>query len=336
LLLYFCPFQNSRTDDFLHDHNYDLLMSQKKVILAGGSGFLGNALSSFLSNHNYTPLVLTRGPSQPATAATSQYIHWDATTLSGDWPHSLDNAHAVINLVGRTVNCRKTPANKKEILDSRILSTRALAEAWQRSTNPPKCWVQTSTAHIFGDTRDEILDESSSTGTGFAPDVGRAWEKEFNDADLCDTRRVILRVSFVMGIGENSALRTLSRLTRLFLGGHTGSGRHWMSWIHIADYCQIILRALTDRTMSGIYVVTAPNPVTNQEFMQQLRRTLHRPWAPPIPRPFVHVGALLMRTDPELALKGRRCVPTRLLNEGFQFQFPTLPEALADLLGAHP
>jgi uncharacterized protein (TIGR01777 family) len=312
------------------------MMSEKTIMLAGGSGFLGQAVSSFLIAHKYTPIILTRGPSQPATAATPEFIHWDATTLSGDWPLCLNNAHAVINLVGRTVNCRKTPENKKEILESRVLATRALAQAWQRATNPPKIWIQTSTAHIYGDTHDEILDESSPTGVGFAPDVGRAWEKEFNDADPKDTRRVILRVSFVLGIGQNSALRTLSRITRLFLGGHTGSGRQFMSWIHLSDYCSIILRALEDPTMSGAYVVTAPNPLTNKQFMRELRRTLRRPWSPPVPTPAVYIGALLMRTDPELALKGRRCLPTRLLNENFQFQFPTLPEAIDDLLRAHP
>ena len=307
-------------------------MNDRKIILAGGSGFLGQALATFLTKNNYTPIILTRGPSKPATAMTPQFIHWDATTLSGDWPASLDNAHALINLVGRSVNCRKTPAHTKEILDSRILSTRALTQAWQGAANPPKIWLQMSTAHIYGDKQDEILDELAPTGGGFAPDVGRAWEKEFGEADLADTRRVILRVSFVMGIGENSALRILARLTRLFLGGHTGSGRQWMSWIHVTDYCNILLRALEDPSMHGIYVITAPNPVTNKEFMRQLRRILHRPWSPPVPKPMVHIGALLMRTDPELALMGRRCVPTRLLNEGFQFQFPHLPEALADLL----
>jgi NAD dependent epimerase/dehydratase family enzyme len=136
----------------------------------------------------------------------------------------------------------------------------------------------------------------------------------------------------VLGIGQNSALGTLSRITRLFLGGHTGSGRQWMSWIHLADYCNIILRGLEAPSMSGTYVVTAPNPVTNKEFMRELRRTLHRPWSPPVPKPLVHIGALLMRTDPELALMGRRCLPTRLLQEGFEFQFATLPEALYELL----
>jgi len=181
-------------------------MNAPNIILAGGSGFLGQALASFLTQHSYTPIILTRGPSQPATATSPQFIHWDATT--GDWPKSLNNAHALINLVGRTVNCRKTPENKKEILDSRLLATRALAQAWQGATNPPKCWVQTSTAHIFGDTDDQILDESSPTGAGFAPDVGRAWEKEFNDADLADTRRVIQRL-------DQQLARSASEQTRL-------------------------------------------------------------------------------------------------------------------------
>src|SRR5438876_1747468 len=179
-------------------------MSERKVILAAGAGFLGPALCSFLVEHNYTPIILTRGPSQPATAATPQHIHWDAATLAGDWPQSLNDACAVINCVGRSVNCRKTPANKKEILDSRVNATRALTQAWQLANNPPRTWIQFSTAHIFGDTADDILDESSPTGEGFAPDVGRAWEKAFTDADLRDTRRVILRISFVLGIGQNS------------------------------------------------------------------------------------------------------------------------------------
>ncbi len=310
-------------------------MPSPSIILPGGSGFLGQAISGFLIQHNYTPIILTRGPDQPATATTPQHIRWDARSSTGPWTTCLDNAHALINLVGRSVNCRKTPANKKEILESRTLSTRALTEAWQRAANPPKIWLQTSTAHIYGDTQDEILDESSPIGTGFAPDVGSAWEKSFTDANLPGLRSVILRISFVLGLGDNSALRTLSRLARLGLGGHTGSGRQYMSWIHIHDLCRIILRALTDDTMRGIYVITAPNPVTNKDFMRHLRRALHRPWSPPIPKPFVHLGALLMRTDPELALMGRRCHPTRLLREGFNFDFPTLPQALGNLLSSN-
>src|SRR5687767_2817543 len=194
-------------------------MANPTIILAGGSGFLGQAISAFLTQHNHTPIILTRGPDQPATPTQPQAIHWDARTPDGSWTQSLNNAHALINLVGRSVNCRKNAANKNEILESRTFATRALTQAWQRATNPPKIWLQTSTAHIYGDTNDEIIDESSPIGTGFAPQVGTAWEKAFNDANLPGLRSVILRISFVLALGHNSALKTLSRLARLGLGG---------------------------------------------------------------------------------------------------------------------
>jgi uncharacterized protein (TIGR01777 family) len=217
------------------------------------------------------------------------------------------------------------------ILESRVDSVRVLADAVGRAADPPAVWVQSATAHIFGDTADEILDESSPIGTGFAPVVGTAWEKAFDEADLPRTRRVTLRISFVLG-REGGALRTLARLARFGLGGSTGTGRQYMSWIHIADLNRIILRALGDPSMHGVYVVTAPNPVRNAEFMRLLRKAVHRPWSPPVPETLVRVGAWMMRTDSELALLGRRCVPTRLLREGFRFEFPELEGALQDLL----
>jgi uncharacterized protein (TIGR01777 family) len=196
-------------------------------------------------------------------------------------------------------------------------------------------WVQTGTAHIYGDTGDEILEESAPIGKGFAPQVGVAWEKALAEADVPGCRKVVTRISFVLG-RHGGALGTLARLTRWFLGGTTGSGRQYISWIHQADLNAIFLRALERPDMSGIYVATAPNPVTNRQFMRELRAALHRPWSPPVPEPMVRLGAWLMRTDPELALLGRRCVPARLLSEGFTFRFPTLPEALRDLCNGKP
>jgi uncharacterized protein (TIGR01777 family) len=210
-------------------------------------------------------------------------------------------------------------------------SVRVLAEAVGRATNPPAVWVQSATAHIFGDTNDETLDESSPIGAGFAPIVGAAWEKAFDEPDLPHTRRVTLRISFVLG-REGGALQTLARLARFGLGGATGTGRQYMSWIHVADLNRIILRAIDDPSMHGVYVVTAPTPVRNSEFMRLLRKAVHRPWSPPVPEIMVRTGAWLLRTDPELALLGRRCVPTRLLRDGFQFEFPELEAALDQLL----
>jgi len=298
------------------------------IILAGGSGFLGRSLLPDLLPMCDKVIVLTRGGDR--TDGRVRYAHWDART-PGDWAKHLDGASAIINLVGRTVDCRKSPANKKVILESRVDSVNALAAAWKSVATPPRVWIQSATAHIYGDTGDEVLDESSPIGTGFAPTVGTAWEAALNDADLPGVRKVILRISFVLG-RNGGALATLARLARLGLGGTTGSGRQYMSWIHTADLNAIILRALTDATMAGVYIATAPTPVTNVDFMHTLRQAVHRPWSPPVPAPFVRVGAWLMRTDPELALLGRRLVPTRLTNEGFRFRFAELQPALCDLL----
>lgn len=298
------------------------------MVVAGGSGFLGRSLIPSLLDRFEDVVVLTRGPARVDSRV--RHLNWDARTV-GTWAGEVNGAAAVINLVGRTVDCRKTPANRKVILESRVDSVRALAEAVRRAASPPAAWVQSATAHIFGDTGDELLDESAPIGTGFAPTVGVAWEKAFDEPDLPRTRRVTLRISFVLGRG-GGALRTLARLARLGLGGATGAGRQWMSWIHEADLNRIILRAIDDPSMKGVYVVTAPGAVRNAEFMRLLRRAVRRPWSPPVPEPVVRVGAWLMRTDPELALLGRRCVPTRLLKEGFRFDFPELGPALDELL----
>ena len=307
--------------------------SKPRVVLAGGTGFLGSGLASELVANGYDVAVLTRRPDQIAAggarAAGIRHVPWDARTV-GPWAAELDGAAAVVNLVGRSVDCRKTAENRRAILESRVDSVRALAAAYGRCDRPPPVWVQTATAHIYGDTADEILDESSPVGRGFAPEVGTAWERALDEADLGGCRRVVLRISFVLGRG-GGAMRTLARLTRWFLGGTVGSGRQYISWIHQADMNAIFLRAVRRPEMSGVYVATAPGPVTNRQFMRELRRALHRPWSPPVPEPVVRLGAWLMRTDPELALLGRRCVPTRMLNEGFTFHFPTLPEALHDL-----
>jgi uncharacterized protein (TIGR01777 family) len=303
--------------------------AKPRVILAGGTGFIGSALAPVLIEHGYDVTILTRGPAR--TQGPVRHVTWDAAT-AGPWSAELEGAAAIVNLVGRTVDCRKTPANRRVILESRVNSVRALGEARRARAHPPTVWVQTATAHIYGDTADEFLDESSPIGQGFAPQVGVAWEQALEQfaPPPAQCRRVILRISFVLG-RHGGALRTLSRLARWFLGGATGSGRQYISWIHEADLQAIILRAITSPQMHGVYVVTAPNPVTNAQFMRELRRSVRRPWSPPVPEVMVRLGAWMMQTDPQLALLGRRCVPTRLLAEGFAFQFPELRAALQDL-----
>lgn len=299
-----------------------------RVIIAGGSGFLGQSLAAALPASVSDIVILTRG--RPRRDGRIRYVTWDAKTI-GPWATELDGATAIVNVVGRTVDCRKTPANKKVILESRVDSVRVLAAAVRRCERPPGVWVQAATAHIYGDTGDEVLDESSPIGAGFAPDVGVAWEVALTEADLGDCRRVILRISFVLG-RHGGPLKTLARLARLGLGGTIGNGRHYMSWLHEDDLNAIIIRAIGDDSMRGAYIATSPGPMTNREFMAALRRAVRRPWSPPAPAPLVRIGAWLMRTDPELALLGRRLMPSRLLSEGFEFRHPELTESLESLL----
>jgi uncharacterized protein len=202
-----------------------------------------------------------------------------------------------------------------------------------RCASPPKVLVQASTTAIYGDRHDEWVDETSPPGVGIPVDTATQWESAFHaTADqMPRTRRVHLRISFVLG-RSGGVLRMLSGLTRCFLGGAVGSGRQYISWIHIADLNRIFLRAIEDETMSGLYAATSPHPVMNQEFMRHLRRAHSRPWSPPTPAWAVRLGCFLMRTEPVLALTGRRVRPQRLLDEGFSFEFTDLPCALGDVI----
>jgi uncharacterized protein len=312
-------------------------LSKPHVVVAGGSGFLGRGLASFLHERGYASAILsrsgTRGEGFPEDTA---WLEWDARTI-GDWAKSLDGAAAVVNVVGRSVDCRKTPENKRVILESRVDSCRALGEAMRAVDNPPPVWVQSATAHIVGDPepKDTICDESTPPGPTheMAPFVGAAWEEAFYAAKLPEQRGVLLRISFVLG-GEGGALARLKKLTLLGLGGTVGRGDQWISWIHQEDLNRLILLAIEDESYEGMYVVTAPEPVTNREFMKALRHAYRRPWSPPAPAFAVRLASrFVLNTDPELALLGRRCVPKRLLERGFEFQHPTIEEALLDLAG---
>ena len=302
--------------------------STPTIIIAGGSGFLGRALAHHLSAAGNRIIILSR--SAPRDAGPWTHIPWNARTI-GPWAAALNGATAIVNLAGRTVDCIKTPDHCDQILRSRVESTRALGLALRTLDTPPPVWVQMSTAHIYGDPPTDTCDESSALGYGLAPTVGAAWEAALHESVLPDQRPVILRTSFVIGRG-GGALARLAFLARCGLGGTVGSGAQGMSWIHEHDMNRIFDRAITDDSMRGIYIATAPEPVSNREFMRELRRSMGMPIGLPAPAWMVRIGApLLMRTDPELALYGRYCIPRRLLDEGFTFDFPSLPTALKDL-----
>ena len=292
----------------------------KRVILAGGSGFVGSALAPVLRIKGYEPLVLGR-------AATD--LQWDGKTL-GNWASELDGAEAVINLTGKNINCRHTDENRREILRSRVDSVRVLGEAIARCAVPPKVFVQASGVGYYGETGDRIADESAPLGNDFPAEVCRQWEGAFDGLELPATRKVIVRLGVVLG-RDGGALPMLEKLTRLFLGGAVGNGRQFVSWIHVDDIVRMFAATIDRAELTGIFNATAPNPVTNSELMRELRHALHRPWSPPVPAPFARVGAWLMGTDGNLALTSCRCVPRRFLEHEFDFQFPTLPAALVDL-----
>jgi uncharacterized protein (TIGR01777 family) len=256
-------------------------------------------------------------------------VQWDGRT-AGDWQRELDGAAGVINLTGKSINCRHTEKNRREIIGSRVDSVKALAGAIEQCAVPPPVWVQSAVLAIYGDGGDAILDESSPEGEGFLADVGRAWEGAFDAAKTPRTRKVALRIGLALG-PHGGGLGTLSALTRWFLGGTVASGRQYISWIHIMDLNGMFVRAVEDPEMVGAFNATSPNPVTNSLFMRELRRALHRPWSPPAPAPMVRLGAWLMGTEAKLALKGQRCVPRRMLERGFEFSYPELRAALQNL-----
>jgi len=299
-----------------------------RIVIAGGSGFLGQGLARHLIALGNDVVVLSRH--SPVVGAVGRHVAWDARTL-GEWTRHLDGADAIVNLVGRSVDCVKTPAHRDEILRSRVDSTTVLGRALQDEKSPPHVWVQMATAHRYGDPPVEICDEDSAFGEGFAPMVGKAWEDAFAAALPSAVRGVVFRTTFVLG-REGGALRQLARLARYGLGGTVGHGRQGISWIHELDMNRLFARAIVDERMSGAYIATAPHPVSNAEFMRALRKAIGAPFGVPAAAWMVRIGAaLILRTDPELALYGRYCVSRRLREEGFEFRFPDLAPALRDL-----
>jgi uncharacterized protein (TIGR01777 family) len=302
-------------------------MNSKRIILAGGSGFLGHALANELSGRGYEVIILTRSAS--TRPGPIQQVNWDGRTL-GAWARHLDGAGAVINLTGKSVNCRYTPENRREIIESRVHSVKVVDEAILRCAQPPKALVQAGSLAIYGDAGDRWCDETSPPGDGFPAQTCQLWEQAFDAVRTPGTRRVLLRIGFALG-KDGGALGVLATLTKWFLGGTVGSGRQYISWIHLSDLNEMFLSSIERHDLEGAFNATGPNPVTNAEFMRELRHVLKRPWSPPAPVWAVKIGSKLMGTEASLALTGRRCAPRRFLEKGFAFKFPGLNAALIDI-----
>lgn len=305
----------------------------KRIILAGGSGFLGNALTQRFREQGKEVNILTRSPRTRADGVSE--ISWDAKTL-GDWAKLVDGAEAVINLTGRSVDCRYTAANRRDIIASRVDSTRVLGEAIARAKKPPRVWLNSSSATIYKHSFDRAMDEGSETGATagahdeFSIEVIQQWERALAEAQTPATRKVALRITMVFG-RSGGVFPVLRRLTRLGLGGRMGSGKQFVSWIHVEDFLRAVEWIVKREDLSGAINLAAPNPVPNSEMMKLFRETCAAPFGLPATEWMLEIGAFFLRTETELILKSRRVVPGRLLGSGFQFQFPEMRAALVDL-----
>lgn len=302
-------------------------MNPKRIVITGGSGFIGRALAQEFSAQNFEVVILTRAPR--ARADNVREVEWDGKHI-GEWIQTLDGAEAVINLTGKNINCPHTPENLRGIIASRVDSVIAIEAALQHVKSPPRIWVQASAVGFYGDTGNNFADENSPAGRDALAKICQQWEDAFNHAAAPMTRQVALRIGFVLG-RDGGALPVLSKLTKWFLGGAVGSGRQYISWIHLADLAQMFVSVVKRENLTGTFNAVAPDAVVNADFMRELRRALHRPWCPPAPEFAVRLGAWLMKSEATLALISQRCAPEKFLEMEFQFQFPKLHGALENL-----
>ena len=310
---------------------------KRRVVLAGGSGFIGRLLGKSFVAGNYEVVVLTRSPR--AGEVGSRQVRWDGRTLE-DWAGELEGADALINLAGRSVNCRYNARNRREILESRVQSTQVLGEAIANCREPPQVWLNASTATIYKHTFDREMDEATGeigatpeAKDAFSIEVARAWEETFNEAPTPATRKVALRTAMVFSADEGGVYRTLRGLTRWGLGGTIAGGHQFISWVHEVDFCRVVEWLLDRDDLNGPVNVASPNPIPQREMMRIIRRECGVPFGLPATRWMLEVGAFVHRTEAELIIKSRRVVPTRLLAAGFEFRLPRMEDAVQELEG---
>jgi uncharacterized protein (TIGR01777 family) len=307
-----------------------------KIILPGGSGQVGTLLARAFHADGHEVVVLSRTPGN----APWRTIIWDART-AGRWVEEVEGADAVINLAGRTVNCRYTAENRRAITESRVESTRIVGEAIAHARRPPPTWLQAGTATIYAHRFDAPNDEATGIIGGnepdspdtwrFSIDVAKAWESALEEASTPHTRKVVIRSAMTMSPDRGGIFDALLGLVRRGLGGRAGSGRQYVSWIHHADFVRAIYWLLEQSEVEGAVNLSAPNPLPYTDFMKGLRDAWGIRFGLPATEWMLEIGTFFMRTETELVLKSRRVVPGRLLQEGFTFHFPTWPEAARDL-----
>lgn len=306
-----------------------------KIVIPGGTGQVGAVLDRALTGAGHEVVVLTRRPTR------DREVWWDGATL-GSWAREIDGSDVVINLAGRSVSCRYTPANLRAMMDSRVHSARVVGEAVATAAHPPRVWLQMSTATIYAHRHDAPNDEATGVIGGDEPgvpaywsysvDIAKAWERAQDRADTPHTRKVALRTAMVMSPDRGGVFDVLLRLARLGLGGPVAGGAQYVSWIHDQDFVRAV-EFLVDRDdIAGPVNLAAPGPLPQRAFMRVLRAARGLPVGLPATKWMAELGAFALRSDTELLLKSRRVVPGRLLDEGFAFDHPHWPEAAVDLV----
>ncbi|QJB41746.1 TIGR01777 family protein [Chitinophaga oryzae] len=308
-------------------------MKNKRIIIAGGTGFIGQGLVEYFGEDNDI-VILTRRP-LPASGRV-QYMTWDGRTR-GDWAVALEGADLLINLTGKSVNCRYNDANRQAIFNSRTDATLILGEVVQTLEKPPRLWVNAASATIYRHAEDRPMDEfTGEIANDFSVQVCKRWEAAFNGITLQHTRKAILRIGVTLGWQPGGVMHPYLNLVKFGLGGHQGSGRQMFTWVHINDVCRMINWLYDNDNASGVYNCTSPHPVPNRTFMRLLRKTAGHLFGLPAPAPLLSIGAALIGTETELLLKSRWVLPTRALQEGFVFQYPVLETAFPDILAHMP
>jgi len=294
----------------------------KTLLIAGANGFIARNLTQYFSSKGWNVVGLARRES--GLHSDCRYVNWDGKNL-GSWAEEVGQCDAMVNLVGKSVNCRFTPENRELIMKSRIESARVLGAAIEASKSPPKVWLNASGANIYCDSRDHAHDEQGDKGEGFMYDVVEAWEQAFFTAEVSDSvRKVALRTSMVLGDEPGNPLQTFRTLSKFGLGGKIGNGKQMVSWIHVDDVCGVIEWLIEHDEVSGPVNMTSPDPISNAEFMCRFRKSVGMPLGLPAAAWMVKVGAYFMRIEPELILSSLWVVPARLLEDGFVFKYPVM------------
>ena len=307
-----------------------------KLVIPGGSGQVGTILARAFHRDGHEVVVLSRRP----VVRAWRVVGWDGISL-GDWQREIDGCDVVVNLAGRSVNCRYHAANRKAILESRVRSTRVVGEAIAQAARAPRVWLQASTATIYAHRYDEPNDEHSGILGGseadtpdtwkFSIDVARAWERTSDEAVAGRTRKILLRSAMTLSPDAGGVFDTLVALVRYGLGGRAGDGRQFMSWVHYEDFAAAVAWLIDRQDIDGIVNIASPHPLQNAEFMSVLRDACGVRFGLPANRWMLEIGAAFMRTETELILKSRRVVPARLLEQGFVFKYPEWRKAAGDL-----